>query len=673
MKQNLFARNALRLRLLLIAVIITGLMAGYKTALGSYLMGFTAEVSSLYRTTSFVSMISFSVLGLTLFYFLCGAVQQFYNLARSGETVPRALHARASRISKTIMVFTITVNFSFYGVSSILMYFLNYLGTVEFGLGLRFGIFNLVTNAATAFVASLLQITFMDYALDKTKKLLNIFFLSKERDLRIRTRLLLFTAGAILYMISFVGLPAFNKLDQARISRENIRTALENGVSREEILRRFDTDKTFQGADVSEYTRYTAVITIGLFVIIMGSGFMIFQEFNRRLKDIHDNLDELSKGEADLSRRIPVTKYDEIGLLVHNFNRLMQSLSELVTSVKRTIIDVKRTTGELTTSLSTANTEIEGMITETGSVHDTIQAQAETTARMTGSLDRAYQSIESLRERVNDQASIIEQNSAAITEITENIREVHENTEHAMRLTGELEGSSSRGGEAVGDTIESIADLAAFSKQVRDAGEIISAIAGQTNILAMNASIEAAHAGSYGRGFAVVADEVRKLAELASQSAGEILGTISSMNDKITHAVELANLSGESLDKIFEGMKGSARLVTQITHAMAEQTEGANEMRNSYMQLLTATEDLKTFIRTQTEISTSIKREMENYGEEALAVTGKLQALIASDTAVKKVVGRVLGLAGENNTYVSELYDRIMKFKLSQSSLDGND
>jgi methyl-accepting chemotaxis protein len=553
------------------------------------------------------------------------------------------------------------------------MYFLNYLGTVEFGLGLRFGIFNLVTNAATAFVASLLQITFMDYALDKTKKLLNIFFLSKERDLRIRTRLLLFTAGAILYMISFVGLPAFNKLDQARISRENIRTALENGVSREEILRRFDTDKTFQGADVSEYTRYTAVITIGLFVIIMGSGFMIFQEFNRRLKDIHDNLDELSKGEADLSRRIPVTKYDEIGLLVHNFNRLMQSLSELVTSVKRTIIDVKRTTGELTTSLSTANTEIEGMITETGSVHDTIQAQAETTARMTGSLDRAYQSIESLRERVNDQASIIEQNSAAITEITENIREVHENTEHAMRLTGELEGSSSRGGEAVGDTIESIADLAAFSKQVRDAGEIISAIAGQTNILAMNASIEAAHAGSYGRGFAVVADEVRKLAELASQSAGEILGTISSMNDKITHAVELANLSGESLDKIFEGMKGSARLVTQITHAMAEQTEGANEMRNSYMQLLTATEDLKTFIRTQTEISTSIKREMENYGEEALAVTGKLQALIASDTAVKKVVGRVLGLAGENNTYVSELYDRIMKFKLSQSSLDGND
>jgi methyl-accepting chemotaxis protein len=663
MKKNILSRNSLRVKLLLIVIATTVLLAVYKTALGRYLMGLNARVSELYSATSYLSMAAFSIVGFTLFYFICRGIQNFYNLARAGEPIPENVLVRASRISKTILLFTFTVNFSFYSFSSVLMYFFNYFGQVEFLIGLRYGIFNLATNLSTAFIASLLQITFMDYALDPAKKLLKIHYLKKDdKDMRIRTRFLLFTAATIVYMTCFIALPAYNKLNDERSVQEDIRRALQSEETKADILRRFDS--SFTAAPIEEYTRNTTVVTLGLFVIIMASGFMIFLEFNRRLHDVQQSFDELTEGEGDLSRRLPITKYDEIGRLTHNFNRFMQFLSELFSRVKQTAFDVKKTTDEFSLSLQAANAEIEAMMGETRTVHATLEGQAAANDRMMRSLDTAFQSIASVRDRIGDQAAVIEENSASITEITENIHEVHENTERAMRLTGELEGSSARGSDAVNDTIEAISDIAAFSKQVKEAGEIISAIANQTNVLAMNASIEAAHAGSFGRGFSVVAEEVRKLAELASQSAGGILAVMRSMDDKIRRTVELARLSGDALEKIFDGMKRSAGLVTQITHAMSEQSQGANEIQNSSLHLLTAAEELKQFVVTQAQVSSDIKQETEKFVSQSQSITKSMHTLLASDAKVKTEVGRVLSLAAENGALVGSLYDRVMKFKL---------
>jgi methyl-accepting chemotaxis protein len=663
MKQNIFSRNALRIKLLGIGIASTALLAIYKTALGGYLMGLNNKTSALYKSTSIYSILFFSLAGFFLFYLLCKGIQDFYNLALAGKPIPDNVLKRASRISKTILLFTFTINFSFYSMSSLLMYFMNYYGQVEFSIGLRYGIFNLVTNFATAFMAGLLQTTFMDYALDPAKKLLRIHYLKPaDRDMRIRTRFLLFIAATIVYMACFIALPAFNKLDEERSIRESIRQALQSDAPKAEILQRFETN--FKAVPIEEYTRYTTIIIIGLFVIIMGSGLMIFIEFNRRLRDIRTSLDDLTKGEGDLRRRLPITKYDEIGSLTHNFNRLMQFLSDLFSKVKQTAFDVKKTTDEFGVSLSTANTEIEAMVGETKAVHATLSGQTAINERMSRSLDTAFQSIESVRQRIGDQAAIIEQNSASITEITENIHEVHENTERAMRLNKELETSSASGNDAVTDTVEAVTDIAAFSREVKAAGEIISAIATQTNVLAMNASIEAAHAGAFGRGFSVVAEEVRQLAELASKSASEILATMRSMDEKIRRTVELAVFSGGALDKIFDGMKRSAGLVTQITQAMSEQTSGANEIQNSFMHLLNAAEELKQFIITQSRVSSDIREEMDKFVSQSQSITRSMQTLLASDTKVKNEVGRVLNLAAENSQLVGSLYDRVMKFKL---------
>jgi hypothetical protein len=216
MKQNIFSRNALRIKLLIIAILTTASLALYKTLLGGYLMGFDPAISAKYSGTSLYSLLFFAFLGFILFYIVVKPFQVFYNLVRRGAAVPENIYARASRISKTIAVFTFSVNFAFYTISSVLMYFFNYYNHVELWIGLRFGIFNLVTNFATAFMAALLQITIMDFILNKYKKHLKIHFLKNEKELKIRSRLLLFTAATIIYLLSFVALPAYNKLDAER-------------------------------------------------------------------------------------------------------------------------------------------------------------------------------------------------------------------------------------------------------------------------------------------------------------------------------------------------------------------------------------------------------------------------------------------------------------------------
>lgn len=658
-----FRNNIIRIKLLAIVVVTTLGLAVYKTLLGGYLMGFTGAASDLYRTSSIISMVSFALAGFTVFFQIIKPFQRFYNLVRDGQPVAETLFKRALRISKTIARFAFVVNFLFYGFSSLLMYALNYAGQVpDFWLGLRYGVFNMATNLTTAFMAALLQVTYIDFLLNRYKKKLKVYTLGNHREMKIRTKLLLFSAATILYLLSFVAIPAFNKLESERVVRTALRQALQSEMSKEEIRHEFVRE--LEKDSTGEFVTFTVIISLGLTVIIMGAAVLIFLEFNRRLIDVRKNLAELTGGEGDLSVRLPITRADEIGELAGDVNHFMSFLSELVGRVKLTIIDVKKTVDDLTGSLSQANGQIENMIRETGLVGLTLEKQNEITITASGNIDRTLSSIDAVRERITDQAAVVEENSASITQITQNIRQVHDSTERATRITRELEGSSNQGSATVNDAIGAITDIAVFSGEVREAGELISAIAAQTNILAMNASIEAAHAGAFGRGFAVVADEIRKLAEIASQSVSQILDTIRSMDDKIKRAVELANASGEALDKIFAGMKNSAQVTDQIAQAMTEQAAGAGQMQNSFMRLVSSTQELRNFIRSQAETSDALQREMLRFVTHSQTIAESMEKLRSHDESVKMELSHVLTVAARSRQLVEELYNRILKFKV---------
>ncbi len=664
MRESIFGRNSLRLRILFVVVLSTVTLAGYKILLGEYLLGFTEQTDKIYKLIGYVSLFSCMVAGLTIFFILLKPFQTFYTLARQDRHIPENVYKKAKVISRKLSIPVFSLNLGLYMISSIVMYAFIYSRVSIISDGLRFGLFNFITNMATAFISALVQLTFIDLLINKPRRLLKVYYLKHEKELGIRARLLLFTAATILYLLSFIAIPAYNKLHDEENFKQRVGTLLSGPASKEEIYNEIKDDLS---ANTSyEYASYTFLISLGLFIIIMASGFVIFMEFDGRIKSVKAHLTQLTGAGGDLSRRFNIIKYDEIGRLTFVLNNFIQFLADVFKKVKTTIYDVRNSTDELDRSLTIAGSEIEKMIRDTENVHEVLKEQRTSTENTNTELDNALSAVGMVGTRINDQAAVIEQNSASITRMTENINTVSENTQNAMHISHVLNELSTQGSDAVNDTIDSIHDIAEFLKQVKQAIEVIGTITGQTNILAMNAAIEAAHAGEYGKGFAVVAEEVRKLAELSSESTQEILQIMHSMEEKIERTVELSRRSGASLESITDGSESAAELVTQIASTMSEQAGAANEIRDSFSNLLKVTEELKGFISRQSAMSDTLKKEMARFLGYSLSIQTTLKELVQGDQKVKLEVRTVTKVSEKNKFLVNDLFELINRFKFEE-------
>jgi methyl-accepting chemotaxis protein len=664
MKETIITRNKVRIQCLAVGIIITLIFAIFKTRLGYFLIGLSKDVDTSYQYIGTISMAVFATIGFIIFYSILKPFQSFYNLAVKGEEVPPALFNKAKHISKRVTMGLLLINIACYTTSSIIIYLVIYMPVPDVFLGLRYFFFNLITNIVTASTSAFVEIAVVDYILNKPKKLLEIYAITDEKDMGLKTRLLLFNAINIIYVFYFISLNAFNKINEDTELKERIETLFVSTAGKSEIYQEIQDDLKIDRT--ADFTFITVIVGIGLFVIVMGSAWIMFSEFDSRLKEINSRLHELSTGESDLTSRLPILRYDEIGRTTNHINILIEVLSELFNRIREAIFKVRSSTEDLSASLNEAGGVVNGMIKEIDNVQNAIAQQLDVTKTTDEKLNETLSSIKIIGNRIGEQVGSMEENSASIVEMTESITSVYRLTEEAMRITRELEVTSGVGNDSVSDTIEAIGDIAAFSDKVKEAIEVISTIANQTNILAMNAAIEAAHAGEYGKGFAVVADEVRKLAELSSNSAREILDTIENMTQKISTGVSLSQNSGSSLVEITEGMKKSAQLVTEISSAMSQQSAGASDINSSFSQLLKITEDLGDFIVNQSHLNDEIKNRMAELMKYSLAMKETVEKLIRNNYTVKEGVRKVNEISEKNNMVVNELYELITKFKLRE-------
>lgn len=659
MNENIFSRNWVRIKMLLAGLFFTILFGLYKTLLGEYLIGLSPEVNTEYAWIGKISLIGFTIIGLTLFYILMGCFQEFYNKKKNGEEISPELYKKAKYISKRVMVSLLAINIGCYLLSSIIMYFAIYIRVPDTIVGLRYFSFNFISNIVSGFTAAMVEITVVDFILIKPKELLDIQFIGNEKEMNIKTRLMLFTASIILYVFIFIALPAYNQLNLDNLLKKDVVQYIATGeITNEHFHENLMLDRT------TEFTRISLLIGLGMFLIIMISAYIVFKEFDFRQKRITLHLKELSEGGGDLSSRFRLIRFDEIGRTTHHINLFIQSLAKIFHQIKQAIHNVRESAMLLTHSLKKAGSVTGGMITAIDNVQTAISEQLDVTEHTKTKLDETLDSIITIGKSINDQASVVEENSAAIVEMTESITSVHGLTEEALKIAKELEASSEKGNDSVSDTVTAMGDISSFSDKVKDAIEVIGTIAGQTNILAMNAAIEAAHAEEFGKGFAVVADEVRKLAELSSTSAHEILDIIENMGKKIESGVDLSQAAGVCLGEITGGMRKSSQLITEIAGAMAQQSAGAADINQSFSHLLGVTERLKEFLVHQSLLNDEIKRSMNSLMKYTLTMKETFQKLIQSNYKVNEEVDRVNTISNKNDVVVGNLFELINKYTL---------
>ncbi len=211
---------------------------------------------------------------------------------------------------------------------------------------------------------------------------------------------------------------------------------------------------------------------------------------------------------------------------------------------------------------------MEQMQTRLSKTMTDIADNAESITNASGEINSTAQS---LSEAASEQAAGVEQTSASIEEMSASIAQNNENANVTEGIAAESAQSAQEGGDAVEETVTAM-------KQIADKIGIIEDIAYQTNILALNASIEAARAGTHGRGFAVVAAEVRKLAERSQSAASDISSLTSS-------SVGIAEKAGTLLEQMVPNIRKTADLVQEISAASSEQAQGTEQITHAMTQL----------------------------------------------------------------------------------------
>ncbi len=254
------------------------------------------------------------------------------------------------------------------------------------------------------------------------------------------------------------------------------------------------------------------------------------------------------------------------------------------------------------------------------------------------SVNQSSATLEEMERTLDIIFNNISRQSAAMTEAATTLEEMGRQVDGVAKIASDtaqlatqLTEVANKGNEAVDASVVSIRDVAEYSSQILKLLQLISGIAKQTNLLAMNASIEAAHAGEAGRGFAIVAEEIRRLSETTNKNAKEIRTVVDTMVEKIGNSVEQARIAGEDLQQINTYSENVAERIAQLNNMMQQQNIATHEMITTIEGLVNLAQEIKISMEEQQQglhdYSNTIKDLKENFGEVKSTLDGHMASV----------------------------------------------
>jgi methyl-accepting chemotaxis protein len=322
------------------------------------------------------------------------------------------------------------------------------------------------------------------------------------------------------------------------------------------------------------------------------------KDFGRELSGVGETLDSIIGGvktsvdaaaKGDFSTRLSTAEqrgmYKELG---ENLNRLMDVSSTVLNEVVRVLGALAK--GDLTETITNHYDGTFGQLKDDS--NETVASLTRTVTEIKEAADVVSTSAREisagngdLSQRTEEQAASLEETAASMEELTAT---VHQNAENARQANQLAIGASSiaiKGGQVVGEVVETMAAINESGKKIVDIISVIDGIAFQTNILALNAAVEAARAGEQGRGFAVVAGEVRTLAQRSAAAAKEIKALIGDSVEKTNNGTRLVAHAGETMAEIVDSVKRVTDIMSAIAAASLQQGSGIGQVNEAVAQM----------------------------------------------------------------------------------------
>ena len=369
--------------------------------------------------------------------------------------------------------------------------------------------------------------------------------------------------------------------------------------------------------------------------------------------------------DGDLTYIPNYNKNDEIGKFSRNFKTAIENLKKLIFEVK----DASGNTVKISERVINSATKTSDDILNISSLLSTVEVQFNSLSDSINTTSESSEIISSninrLTKQIDDQSVAVNQTSTALEELSATINNVSGIASKNQKESQNLIDTAEEGGGRIEQTKVIVSDISKHASDMYEILEIINSIASQTNLLAMNASIEAAHAGEYGKGFAVVADEIRKLAESTSDNSNKISSLLTIITEKIKTAETASNESQESFENINEQMHRFINAFTEIASNMNEMSAGTGEITESSLNLSRITKSIEESAADTNERSISIGQILkdlksnEKMTEEAI---GKINNVTVD---IKNSMDNLIEHTRNNDVFIKKLDTEINRFKLS--------
>jgi methyl-accepting chemotaxis protein len=415
-------------------------------------------------------------------------------------------------------------------------------------------------------------------------------------------------------------------------------------------------------SQVNQMISFTLIIALAAVILTTVIIFFVSGTITKPIVKVGLALKEVAKG--DFTKTIDSHTKDEIGDLTRDLNATTNHVKQLIMTIKKQSIILFNIGSELASNMTETAAAVNEITANIQSIKRQMINQSASVTETNATMEQITININKLNNHVDLQGGNVAQSSSAVEEMIANIQSVTQTLIKNARSVKELIGASEVGRTGLQEVAGYIQEVSRESEGLMEINAVMQNIASQTNLLSMNAAIEAAHAGDAGKGFAVVADEIRKLAE----SSEEQSQSISTVLTKIKDSIDMISISTDSVLNKFEAIDSGIKTVSDqgenIRSAMEEQDSGSKQILDAIGKLNEATQMVKGGSEEMLEGSRQVIHESKSLEMAIHEVTNGMNEMASGADQINLAVSQVNDISVLNKQSIDILVREMAKFKV---------